>query len=278
MQQRSDEWLELRKTKIGASDAPIIMGVGFKTPLQLWEQKLGLVEPDPVTSAMQRGIDLEPRILEMFNSRIGNTFTPSVRISEQHPWMMASLDGLCEATGEIVEIKAGNGPDHEQCKHGFVPSKYYPQLQHQMAVCGVDSVYYCSYFNEEIVITRVERNPEYIDSMIRAELEFFACMASGKPPELTDRDYSEWDSSLEGTLAELREIMSRRLELDNREKAIKKRLAEVVVRPMRGFGIRVTKCTRQGSIDYDAIPQLQGVNLEEYRKASTSYWTYSVEK
>ncbi len=43
--QHSNEWLELRKNKIGASDAPIIMKVSpWKTPYRLWEEKLGLTE------------------------------------------------------------------------------------------------------------------------------------------------------------------------------------------------------------------------------------------
>lgn len=278
MQQRSEEWLELRRTKIGASDAPCIMGVGFKTPLQLWEQKLGLVEPDPINPAMQRGIDLEPRILEMFNHRMGKHFAPMVRINERQSWMMASLDGYCLETNEIVEIKAGNRADHEQSKHGFVPAKYYPQLQHQMEVFDVDYCYYCSYYEDEISITRVERNRKYVDTLIKAELEFLACMSSGEPPALTDRDYVDLPTDVEQLVLELRRTMVARRELDQRETELKNHLLALVDRPSKGFGLRVTKCVRKGSINYDAIPQLAGVDLNEFRKPAMSYWTIGIEK
>jgi predicted phage-related endonuclease len=43
MQQQTPEWLEFRKNKIGASDAPIIMETSpWKTPYQLWLEKLSL--------------------------------------------------------------------------------------------------------------------------------------------------------------------------------------------------------------------------------------------
>ena len=40
--QGTSEWLENRKNHIGASDAPVVMGVSpWDTPYKLWENKLG---------------------------------------------------------------------------------------------------------------------------------------------------------------------------------------------------------------------------------------------
>lgn len=40
--QNTQEWEKFRLQKIGASDAPIIMGVSpWKTPFQLWLEKQG---------------------------------------------------------------------------------------------------------------------------------------------------------------------------------------------------------------------------------------------
>ena len=39
--QQSEEWLEFRRSRIGASDAPIIMGVSpWKTHYKLWVEKI----------------------------------------------------------------------------------------------------------------------------------------------------------------------------------------------------------------------------------------------
>lgn len=42
--QNTQEWEKFRLQKIGASDAPIIMGVSpWKTPFQLWLEKTGQI-------------------------------------------------------------------------------------------------------------------------------------------------------------------------------------------------------------------------------------------
>lgn len=43
-----------------------------------------------------------------------------------------------------------------------------------------------------------------------------------------------------------------------------------------GGGVSATKIVRKGNIDYQAIPSLQNVDLEKYRKGETMYWKVSV--
>ena len=77
-EQGSPEWLAMRRTKIGASDAPIIMGVSpWTTPLQLWEQKV-LGTSRAKTFFMQEGIDWEPKIREWYSNKTGLKFQPEV--------------------------------------------------------------------------------------------------------------------------------------------------------------------------------------------------------
>ena len=38
-------------------------------------------------------------------------------------------------------------------------------------------------------------------------------------------------------------------------------------------GIKLTKQTRAGSIDYASIPELKNVDLESYRKKPTTFWS-----
>ena len=60
LEQNTEEGFEFRKTKIGSSDAPIIMGESpWKTPQQLWEEKMGLKESSYENAAIQRGKQLE---------------------------------------------------------------------------------------------------------------------------------------------------------------------------------------------------------------------------
>jgi len=40
-----------------------------------------------------------------------------------------------------------------------------------------------------------------------------------------------------------------------------------------GYGIKLQLIEKKGSIKYDLIPQLLGINLEKYRKDSVRYWS-----
>ena len=65
------EWKQFRRTHIGASDAPIIMGESpWSTPLKLYEQKIFGFELEE-NRYMSRGKELEPIALEAFEKDTG---------------------------------------------------------------------------------------------------------------------------------------------------------------------------------------------------------------
>ena len=67
-----EEWLEWRREGIGASDAPVIMGVSpWTTPLQLWENKLLGKSGQLETSSMRRGKDMEKEARRHFEEQMG---------------------------------------------------------------------------------------------------------------------------------------------------------------------------------------------------------------
>lgn len=188
--QRTDEWLALRKTKITATDACVIMGVNpWKTSYRLLEEKLGYVETGPINERMQRGIDLEPVALDLFNIKTGLEMEPCVVFHPDHDWMMASLDGITKygpnVLGDnIVEIKCAGKVDHGAALKGKVPKKYYPQLQHQLAVTGLDMAHYFSFDGIDGVILEVKRDDEYIEKMIEAEKRFYDILVESKERDL----------------------------------------------------------------------------------------------
>ena len=145
MEQGSKEWLQVRRRHIGASDAPVIMGVSpFKTVYELWMEKLGTGRTS-VNAAMQRGLDMEGQAREHFSMMTGIEVKPSASFSRSVEFMMASLDGISSDGLTIVEIKCAGQADHGLAVKGQVPEHYMPQLQHQMAVCEVKELYYFSY-------------------------------------------------------------------------------------------------------------------------------------
>ena len=50
LKHNSPEWLAFRKTGLGGSDAAAILGLSpFKTNVEVWEEKVGLREPEDIS-------------------------------------------------------------------------------------------------------------------------------------------------------------------------------------------------------------------------------------
>lgn len=171
--QGSPEWLEYRRTKIGASDAPIIMGESpWNTPDQLMKNKL-LGIHNEINFWMQRGIDLEDSARQCFENITGILFSKDVLIHPRYPWMIASVDGIDIEEKQILEIKCPGKRDHACAKNGEIPAKYNAQLQHQMEVCQVDRIHYFSFDGLEGIHLIAYRDDEYIKDMIQKEFVFW---------------------------------------------------------------------------------------------------------
>jgi len=185
LKQNTPEWLAHRKNCIGASDIAAIIGVSpWITAFDLWEIKMGLKEVVQ-NAAMKRGQDMEEIARLSYIFLKGEHVAPVVLTHKERPFMIASLDGYNAEIPLAVEIKCGNKQDHLKAgKKGIIPDKYYPQLQHQIEVAGLDSIDYFSYYPDlDPVVIKVERNQEYIDNLLAREAEFYDCMLNFTPPK-----------------------------------------------------------------------------------------------
>jgi len=177
MEQGSQEWLALRKTKITATDAPVIMGeCPWKDPLTLYYEKRDPNFFSVATERMKRGTELEPMARFYFVLDIGIIVEPSVIIKD---WAMASLDGISSCGKYAVEIKCPSKKYHDMAKQGKIPSHYTAQLQHQMWVCDIDSMYYYSFDGSEGVTVQLSRDPYYLNTLIEKEKIFYDCLIAG---------------------------------------------------------------------------------------------------
>ncbi len=277
LSQNSPEWLEFRKTKIGASDAPIIMEVSpWKTPYQLWEEKIGLKEN--VVNYAMRGTLMEDEARQSFEQQIGMSMFPMVKVHPEKDWAIASLDGIDIEEKLIVEIKCPGKEDHMTAMKGEVPEKYYPQLQHQLFVTGLDMVYYFSYTPTSSKILEVKREDYYIREMVAKSKKFHDCVMNFTPPELTERDYVERsDKEWEALSSSYLNVQEKIKALEEEEKSIRENLISIASSSNSiGYGIKLSKIIRKGSVDYQSIPELKDVNLEKYRKTPIQSWRIAV--
>lgn len=276
--QDTQEWEQFRLQKIGASDAPIIIGISpWKTPFQLWLEKTRQ-SISTQNQAMLRGKTLEETARRAFEKETGLIVFPRVAKSRDHEWMIASLDGVDLEEKVIVEIKCAGEADHAQAKQGKVPEKYYPQLQHQLAVTGLEKNYYYSFDGNEGVIVEVARNSQYIEKLIVEEKKFMECVLTQSPPTLSAKDYcfrddSDWNERAQKWLQKKQELES----IEQEEKKLRDELIELANHQnTQGSGIRLTLSMRKGTIDYRSIPCLKELDLEKYRKPSSRVWSLSL--
>jgi putative phage-type endonuclease len=174
-EQSTEEWLSWRRQGIGASDAPVIMGLSpWQKAPDLLRLKTGQTEERPANGAMQRGKMLEPVARRAYINHTCIEVDPVCVQSLQHAWMRASLDGLSADGRHVVEIKCPGEKDHLLANSGSVPEKYYPQLQHILAVTGLAEIHYWSFRFDHTVLLKVDRDESFIAALIEKEVAFWA--------------------------------------------------------------------------------------------------------
>lgn len=281
MQQQGDNWTRWRSKGLGSSDAPTIMGVSpWKTPYQLWEEKVGISKPFTGNFATQRGTEMEPRARAAFELESGYEFNAVVAENANYPYIRASLDGYNKELDAILEIKCPGKEDHKTAKEGRVPEKYWPQLQHQLLVTGAKCCYYYSYDGETGATVIVQPDHEYIKRLLEEETKFWDKVQNKIPPELTDKDAVTIDTKELVTMADkYAELDSKAKEIEKEMKALKEVIIEQCNHARTKIGkLTITRSSRAGSVDYSKIPELNGIDTEKYRKDPSAVVTIKVGK
>lgn len=175
VEQGTPEWRAWRREGIGASDAPAIMGESpWKSAAYLLREKCEPETAPRQNAAMARGNRLEPEARQMYVASTGNDVSPACLQSNLHPWLRASLDGICFSNRIVVEIKCGDSVYRQTAREQRVPRYYYGQLQHLLAVTGFVTLdFWCYLPGRPELLLSVGRDEPYIERMLRAELEFW---------------------------------------------------------------------------------------------------------
>jgi len=278
MEQNTQEWHDLRRTKIGASDASVILGINpWKTPFQLWEEKV-YGKAQEQNFAMARGAFMENEARQCFENMTGLSVMPKVMIKD---WRMASLDGITMDGTVIVEIKCGGKELHQQAKEGIIPPYYYAQIQHQLVVSGAEKAFYFSFNGTEGIGVAVLPDPKFIEEMIIAEEHFYyECMMKKEAPMLTEKDFVKKDDDewIKWSHQWVQAYWSLK-EWELHEEVSRKKLIELSSgKNCVSNEVKLTRSLSKGIVDYKSVPELIGVDLEPYRKPHCEKWRLVVNK
>lgn len=176
-EQGSQEWIEARRTGVGSTDSAAIMGLSkWRTPIEVWKEKLGIAEPFVTNWHMQRGHALEPLIRAHYAQQTGRDVY-NMRGSVMHPermYMFASLDGytqdnrLCEFKAPTTKRGWGDAGTDE------IPTEYLIQVQHAMFVTGIEVADIgASFGGAEPVYYEVVADKEIQAAIVDAAADFY---------------------------------------------------------------------------------------------------------
>lgn len=286
LEQGSSAWHEFRGMHIGASDAACIMGCGFKSALKLWQEKLGLIEPEPMNAAMRRGVAMEEEARQWACKELGIEFIPTVIKSDEHPWRAASLDGLSACKTKALEIKCPKegGKAHKEALKGLVVNYYIPQLQHQyMASDGfITHLWYAVYLgNNDGIIIKVEKDDDYCTTLHEKELQFKTCLDNLVAPtgSKKERDDEEWQKLATEAASYKSQELSAKSGLSNvRQRAVELSGGESCT----GFGLTMQLVRGNGSYDWDAINMAAGCDvrslMDMHKLEGKPSWRMNIKK
>jgi len=270
LQQNTPEWHRWRRQGIGASDAPVIMGeTPFKTPRTLWSIKTGRMPEEPAGPAARRGRELECFARRAYERETGMQVEPLCLVHQELEWMRASLDGLSFDGATLVEIKCPLSlRDRLSAEQGRIPSHYHAQLQHQLEVSGAERAHYWSFHGTKGIIIEIRPDREYARRLMVAEAEFWRRVKDDCWPEVADEELDlSGDPSWRHTALLYREVRLRLERATFEEHSLRAVLTRMATaRRTYGCGVEVLKSSRRGAVDYSAVPELRGVDLEPYRK------------
>lgn len=285
--QGSPEWELWRKKGIGSSDVAAVLGVSpYKTAYRLWMEKSGLIEPEDLSLnfVVHRGTALEPEARALVNKQLQKSFEPRLFLSSQYDWARYSSDGVCG--NEIIEVKCPMESNHQKAISGEVPATYIPQVQYGLMVSGASKCHYVSYSpDHEKSLVTIEVFPDLdFHRLIVEECEkFWTCVLTGTPPPLTNKDKVLVNDNNFGLLVERyleakNELLIAEKKFDAIELEIKEYAEKTKNLNIYGFGVSMQKVVKKGTIDYSKIESLSGVDMENYRRPSSSYWTVKIDK
>ena len=191
------DWLEVRKQGIGGSDAAVVCGISrYKSPVELWMEKTNQLSSQEAGEAAYWGTLLETLVRTEFTKRTGiDVSKPSAILqSEEYPFMLANLDGVCEHPDFgpcVFEAKTASAYKVGEWEH-TIPDEYQLQIQHYMAVTGYAGAYIAVLIGGNTFRWKfVERDEELISMLVRLEADFWNHVQDMTPPPLDGSDASK---------------------------------------------------------------------------------------
>lgn len=288
------EWLQLRKSGIGGSDASAILGFNrYKSAFQLYIEKTSEFVEESDSEAAYWGNVLEDVVAKEFAKRTGKKIRKINRMLRHpnHYFMTANLDRDVVGEKAFLECKTASEYLKDSWNGEDVPAAYLCQLQHYLAVTGYEKAYIAVLIGgNKFVWKEVARDDEFIELMIQHEKSFWenhvlanvppAIDGSSSASELLAKMYPQDDGSAimldeqSNTLIEaIESIKTEEKQLEMQRKEYENQLKMMLGESAEGHSDRfkVTyKTITSSRLDSKRLKEEQPAIYEKYIKESLS--------
>lgn len=172
-----EEWLRLRKSGIGGSDAGAVCGVNpYSSAMKVFQDKTGAETETLDSEAVRIGNDLEQYVAERFMEATGLKVRRSNYMyrSVEHPFMIADVDRLVVGEDAGLECKTASAYHADKWADGNIPLHYVIQCYHYMAVTGKRTWYIAAVIlGREFTWRKLVWEEELAERLIAAEADFW---------------------------------------------------------------------------------------------------------
>lgn len=172
-----EQWLQARRSGIGGSDAGAICGLNpYRSPIDVWMDKMGKAPEKPDNEAMRVGRDLEQYVADRFVEKTGLKVRRDnhIIVSQEYSFMLANVDRRIVGENALLECKTVSPYNAFLWKEGKCPEYYEVQCHHYMAVTGAEKVYLAALImGMDFVVVEIPRDEEVIRYLRNIEQDFW---------------------------------------------------------------------------------------------------------
>ena len=183
--------VEARRHSVGASESPALFGLGYEdqTPLSIYAEKVAGRNGEKTGENLLVGTVMEPSLRQLFTHITGVAVVQSAKTyrDRTYPRMTATPDGIVDDNDfGVLEMKMIGRHQSHLWQHGS-PLRTQIQLQHQMAVTGLDYGWIFGLAGTEVISERHERNDEFIEALRDKVQLFWACVEERREPDASGK-------------------------------------------------------------------------------------------
>lgn len=172
-----EEWLRLRKTGIGGSDASAICGLNpYASAMHIFQDKMSKEIDLRDNEPMRQGRDLEDYVAKRFCEATGLKARCSHMLyrNKENTFMIADVDRLIVGQDAGLECKTASAYNGDKWKDNQIPPHYLLQCLHYMAVTGKKEWYIAVVIlGKDFLYRKITWNEEVIKKLVAVERAFW---------------------------------------------------------------------------------------------------------